>query len=158
MAYFKYLKENTRTPGIYDEISDFHLKMLSKIYHTCNCKIVLSSTWRILNNEESEECDEMYQYLLNCLSKYGMEIISKTPVISQERPLEIKNWLDNREDKAEINFVILDDDFDKADYDNYDIGAYLVKTSFYCNDLSEGGLQEEHVEKAIQILKKQELN
>ena len=30
----------------YNEISNFHLKKLSEIYHTCNAKIFLSSTWR----------------------------------------------------------------------------------------------------------------
>ena len=57
-----------------------------------------------------------------------------------------------RIDRDEIRFVSLDDDFSKDDYDKYGIGECLVKTTFYCDDISEGGLQQEHVDKAIEIL------
>ena len=127
--------------------------MLAKIYHACNAKIVLSSSWRELDDASDIHVYWMYEYLVNELARYNMEIISKTPVIDMNRPLEIKTWLDNRVDKDEINFVSLDDDFSKDKYDQYGIGHCLVKTEFFCADTSKGGLQQKHVDKAIEILR-----
>lgn len=148
MAYFEQNKGKSHI-----EISDYHLQMLAKIYHTCNANIVLSSSWRELDDEFDMHVYWMYEYLVNELARYGMKIMSKTPVIDMNRPLEIKTWLDNRVDKDEINFVSLDDDFSKDKYNKYGIGDCLVKTEFYSKELSEGGLQQEHVDKAIEILK-----
>ena len=91
MAYFEQNKDKGRI-----EISDYHLQMLAKIYHACDAKIVLSSSWRELDDESDIHVYWMYEYLVNELAKYDMEIISKTPVIKMNRPLEIKTWLDNR--------------------------------------------------------------
>ena len=73
-----YFKEN-KSKG-HADISDFHLQMLAKIYHTCNAKIVLSSSWRELDVEDLHVY-WMYQYLLDELARYDMEIIDKTPVV-----------------------------------------------------------------------------
>lgn len=144
-----YFKEN-KSKG-HADISDFHLQMLAKIYHTCNAKIVLSSSWRELDVEDLHVY-WMYQYLLDELARYDMEIIDKTPIVDMNRPLEIKTWLDNRPDKDEINFISLDDDWSKEHYDEYGIGDCLVKTRFFCHDISEGGLQQNHVDLAIKKL------
>ena len=136
----------------YNEISNFHLKKLSEIYHTCNAQIVLSSTWRELDNPLDTNCYPMYEYLTKSLEKYGMKIMSKTPVIDMNRPLEIVTWLNNRSDKDSIKFVSLDDDFSVEDYAQYGIEDKLIHTKFFCNDISEGGLQQEHVDRAIKIL------
>lgn len=155
MAYFKWIKESGNSlhkNGEYNDISDFHLKMLAKIYHTCNSNIVLTSTWRELDDEFDANCYPMYQYLVNSLAKYDMKIISKTPVVNMNRPLEIVTWLNNRVDKDKIKFVSLDDDFSKEDYEKYGIDHCLIQTKFFCNKLSEGGLQQEHVDRAIEIL------
>ena len=147
-AYFEANKGKGRI-----EINDFHLKMLAKIYHTCDAKIVLSSSWRELDDPSDIHVYWMYEYLVNELARYGMEIIDKTPYVENNRPLEIKTWLDNHVDKDDIRFVSLDDDWSKEHYDEYGIGDCLVQTKFFCNDVSEGGLQQEHVDKAIEILK-----
>ena len=147
MAYFKQNKGKGHA-----EISNYHLKMLAKIYHACDAKIVLSSSWRELDNESNIHVYCTYQYLLDELARYNMEIISKTPVIDMNRPLEIATWLNDQSNKDEIKFVSLDDDFSKEAYDKYGIGDCLVKTTFYCDDMSEGGLQQEHVDRAIEIL------
>ena len=149
MAYFEYNKKIGKKVL---EISDYHLQRLAEIYHTCNAKIVLSSTWRQLDCDDNASCMKMYKYLVDELARYNMEIVSKTPIIDMNRPLEIKTWIDNRTDKDEINFVSLDDDFTKEHYDKYGIGDHLVKTEFFCKDISEGGLHQEHVDKAIEIL------
>ena len=138
--------------GNQEEITDYHLKMLAEIYHTCNAKIVLSSTWRCLDDDS--DCCGMYQYLLRRLDQYGMTIFSKTPVIGLNRPLEIKSWLENQSKKEKIRFVILDDDFSKEKYDEYGIGEYLIKTEFFCKDITKGGLQQEHTDKAIKMFRR----
>lgn len=68
------------------------------------------------------------------------------------RPLEIVTWMNNQEKKEEIRFVSLDDDFSERDYAEYGIEGHLVQTRYFCYEMAEGGLQKEHVEKAIQIL------
>ena len=150
MAYYEHNKKIGRKVR---EIADCHLQKLAEIYHACNAKIVLSSTWRELDCDDNDTCAAMYQYLVDELARYDMKIMSKTPLINNNRPLEIKTWLDNRVDKDEIRFVSLDDDFSKDMYDKYGIGDCLVKTTFYCDDVSKGGLQQEHVDRAIEILR-----
>ena len=90
----------------------------------------------------------MYTYLTDTLKEYGMEIIDHTPYIGQDRPKEIRAWIDNQQDK-DIQFVSLDDDFPKHKYDEVGIGDCLMRTSFYEKD---GGLRKEHVEKSVEIL------
>lgn len=94
----------------------------------------------------------MYRYLEDCLGKYGMEIMDVTPVIMSNRPEEIAAWLKENVNMVK-NFVSLDDDFDEKHYKNFGLGGHLVKTKFYVDDETKGGLLEEHVEKAKRILK-----
>ena len=143
LPYFESVKGLTQ--GKYNEISDFHLEKLSEIYHTCDAHIVLSSTWRELDVPSDMNCNPMYEYLLKSLKKYNMKLMSKTPVINMNRPLEIATWLDNRTDKEDINFVSLDDQ-------KYGIADKLVRTKFFCKNISDGGLQQTHVDKVIKIL------
>ena len=148
LAYFEENKEKGHA-----EISDYHLQMLAKIYHACDCKIVLSSSWRTLDVDDVNVY-WMYQYLLDELARYDMEIIDKTPVLDMDdRPLEILTWLEEHGGKDSYNFVSLDDDWSKEHYDKYGIGDHLVKTEFFCDDIADGGLQERHVEQAINILR-----
>lgn len=147
MAYF----EANKGRGHMD-ISDYHLQMLAKIYHACDCKIVLSSSWRELDVDDVSVY-WMYQYLLDELARYDMEIIDKTPVVNMDRPLEILTWLEEHGGKDKYNFVSLDDDWSKEHYAKYGIGEHLVKTEFFCDDIADGGLHERHVEQAINILK-----
>lgn len=154
-AYFKRMSLN----GIrnFDEITELHLQNLAKIYNACDAKIVLSSTWRELDDKDAPECYAMYEYLINSLKKYDMEIIGKTPVIDMNRPLEIKTWLDSREDKENISFISLDDDHSRDEYDAYGIGDCLVHTVFFCDKEEDGGLQQSHVNLAIAMLNKVQL-
>ena len=151
LAYFESLGRSRHICG-YNDISDYHLQKLAEIYHTCDAKIVLSSTWRDLDDAEETSVNGMYKYLVDSLGKYDMKIISKTPIIGQNRPLEIATWINNRVDKEDIRFVSLDDDFQKESYDEYGIGQCLVKTVFWSHDFEKGGLQQEHVDLAIRIL------
>lgn len=149
-AYFDSLRANNKIND-FIEINEFNVKMLAEIYHQCNAKIVLASTWKELDNKTSELPSRMYNYLEETLRKYDMEIFSKTPDVNGNRPAEIAEWLvcnGNKDDK----FVILDDDYSIKDYTKVNLGGHIVKTKYFCNSLEEGGLQQEHVEMAIAIL------
>ena len=151
-AYFEPFLEQEPAPGERYEISDYYLQMLAEIYHTCNAGIVLSSSWRTLNDRADQEAAAMYRYLEQSLAGYRMEIMSATPVIGMNRPLEIASWLESRRDLETLRYVSLDDNFEKADYETYGIGHCLVRTSFFCDQMTEGGLCKKHVKQAIRKL------
>ena len=148
-----YFKLNKGKGMGHKEIRDFHLQMLAKIYHTCDAKIVLSSSWRDLDDPDDLDVYWMWEYLVGELARYDMEIIGKTPVLGDVRPLEIKTWLDKQENKDEIRFIIIDDDWHKEHYEKYGLGDRLIKTEFYCNSVDVGGLQQWHVDEAIRKFK-----
>lgn len=157
MPYFEWLRATGRhRDGEFNEIRDYHLEMLAKVYHTCDAKIVLSSSWREIDIPENKNVYPQYLYLANSLKKYDMEIIDKTPVVAGIRPLEIVTWLKGREDKDDIRFVSFDDEFSKEDYDMFGIGSCLISTKNFCDTMDEGGIQQEHVNKAIEILNKED--
>lgn len=136
----------------YKEINPEKVKLLKEIVERTGAKIVLSSTWRDLSRRKCEPDHSLYTYLIDTLREYGLEIIEHTPYIEEDRPKEIKAWLDKQSDKG-TRFVSLDDDFPKYKYDEAGIGTCLVKTSFYEKD---GGLKREHVEKAVGILNRED--
>lgn len=140
--------EQTKDCTGYTEINSEKVKLLKEIVDRTGAEIILSSTWRCLVENNSEPEHPMYTYLTDTLKAYGMEIIEHTPYIGQDRPKEIKAWLDNQHDR-DIRFVSLDDDYSEHLYDEVGIGDCLVRTCFYGKD---GGLRREHVEKSVEIL------
>ena len=152
MAYFENQKLTPKKEA-FSELSDFHLQMLSQIVHSCDALIVLTSTWRDLQGSRCQKAEKMYQYLIDSLKKYDMSVFDKVSYIRNNRPLEIVTWLEDQPDRDSIHFVSLDDDFSKEEYEVYGIADHLVQTRFFCSDLSEGGLQQSHVNQAIAILK-----
>lgn len=87
--------------------------------------------------------------LKTSLEEFGLSISDQTPYIQQNRPQEIKAWLENNTNEQDVRYVSLDDDYSYDAYKEYGIEECLVKTSFY---ESNGGLIKEHVKKAIKIL------
>ena len=146
-----YANSIVHTPNEHQEINPFNLQQLSTIYNACNCKIILSSTWRTIDVNDNEDCKNMYAYLKNTLASKQMFIYDKTPVINNNRPLEIKTWLTQHPNVT--HFVILDDDFNSDAYAEYQLEKHLVHTNYFCKELKDGGLQNIHVEKAIEILR-----
>lgn len=139
MAYFENLKDKK-----YNEIDESKLPLLQKMVTENNAQLVLSSTWRYLDDTQHTECYEMWQYLINTLDKYDLKIIDKTPIINGNRPLEIKTWLENN-NTQKINWVSIEDDFPEKDYIKYDLGGHLIETKFFTYSIDDGGLQEKHV-------------
>lgn len=130
------------------EINPENVKMLKEIVDKTGAKIVLSSTWRNVDETDGEPRHPMYDYLVGELRKFRIEIFSRTPLINNNRPKEIKVWLDETSFNVET-FVIIDDDFSENDYERQGIFNRLVKTQFWDID---GGLQEKHVKRAIKLL------
>lgn len=105
---------------------------LEKIVQATGAKVVISSTWRLLNS---------LPRLCDILQNHGFtgEVIGITPRLGGPRGNEIASWLN---DHGPIeNFVIIDDDGDMVH-----LKHKLVQTSW---DL---GLQDEHVDAAIEQL------
>lgn len=136
-------------------IEDSRIERLAKIVEATNAQIILTSTWKL--NWTNEE-DEQGIYLDRKLAKYGLHILDSTEDDEWNRWSGIKDYLDKHSKYIE-SYVILDDEI----FPDYMIASglmnklkpeveeHLVKTDFYASD---GGLQEEDVQKAIDILNK----
>ena len=79
-----------RTPSGFTGIMDSKVELLKKIVDETAAKIVLSSDWRLMEIDNPD-----YIYLNKKLSKYNLNIYSKTPDINwRDRGDEIATWLD----------------------------------------------------------------
>lgn len=130
------------------EINPENVKMLKEIVDKTGAKIVLSSTWRNVDGKNGNPRHQIYDYLVGELRKFGMEIFSRTPLINDDRPKEIKKWIDETSFDIE-SFISIDDDFSEKDYEKQGVCNRLIKTQFWDEN---GGLQRNHVEQAIQLL------
>ena len=130
------------------EIDPSKVRLLKQIIDKTDAKIVLSSTWREVDGSDDIPRHQMYDYLVEELGTYRIEIFSRTPLINNNRPKEIKRWLEETPFKVD-KFISLDDDFDKKDYQKYGISDCLIKTEYWNIN---GGLSKEYVEKAIKKL------
>ena len=118
-----------------DAISREMVERVNKIVDATDCKIVISSTWRLYQKPEK---------LSALLYGYGLRqvIIDRTPELDCKhycRGDEINKWLS--EHKEVEMFVILDDN-----KDDWMVSSCLVQTTF------KHGLQDEHVQRAIDVL------
>lgn len=79
------------------------VKLLSEVTKKCSAKIVLSSTWRLL--------DKDYESIVSICKKHGCEVIGRTPELWSIRGEEIQEWiLEN--DHIVSKYAILDDNSD----------------------------------------------
>lgn len=129
------------------DIDETRLLLVKKIVDETGAKIVLSSTWREHWDKANDKCDSDGVYINQTFTKFGLEVFDKTPDlgIDFDRPDEIKAWLDSAERSID-SFVIIDD----YRYAWGKLADNFVKT----NPNFDLGLEEEHVQKAIEILNK----
>ena len=78
---------------------------LNELYKKIPYDIVVSSTWRINTSVEA-----LQNLLINSGFNPEIQVIGKTPVLYQQRGLEIQEWIDTHEFKGK--FIIIDDDSD----------------------------------------------
>jgi len=133
----KFLKEYV------EEISSENLERLVKIVEATDAKIVLTSSWKIYLNLDLTPHNDFGEYLIMKLDSADLSIYAMTDDDGSNRGEGISNFLIDNPCEA---FVILDDE-NFEDFKEYDLESHLVQTSF-----EDGGLQDEHVEKAIQKL------
>jgi hypothetical protein len=123
------------------------VKLLADIVNATGAKIVLTSSLRIEWEKDSRRCDKDGKYINQCLDRYGLSIMDKTPFTSffAERRKEILSWISNHRSEVE-SFVILDD----MNYGWGELSGRVVIT-----DPLSYGLEEEHVQKALELLSTQ---
>lgn len=128
-----------------EDISPKFINKLNKIIEKTEAQVVISSSWR--KKHTLKVLRKMFD-----IQGFKGEIIDFTPHLKRDkegnildRGDEIKNWIDNSEDID--NFVIIDD----FDYLNFD--KWFPHQFVYVKDGS--GLQENHVQQAVNILNKE---
>ena len=129
----------TRSPRGYYFVDDIFLERLKRIVDATDAKLILSSDWRLLQGKEDGQ--KTYDALLAALAKFGMSVEDHTPDMHYQRDEEIHAWLQAHPEVS--GFVILDDMKFLGP-----LSEHQVLTSFF-----NGGLKEEHVDKAIELMK-----
>lgn len=140
--YMKHMEDLRKHP-----IDPDGVERLARIIRETEAKIVLSSSWRGGWDPDPEKRDIDGKILSAALEVYGLSIFDKTGRIEYgRRAKEIKAWIHQSAEKIE-SFVILDDC-------NYAWEAHGLKNRWVRTDFVDGGLLDEDVEKAIEILGK----
>ena len=126
-------------------IEDRLVQKLSTIVKVTGAEIVLTSTWRDYWEPLEKGKQDAEGVYLDCkLEKYGLYIKDKTdPNWIYKRGEGIKEWL---KDKNVESFVILDDE--PHDYKEVSLEKYWIRTY----DVNDGGITDDDVVKAIEIL------
>ncbi len=129
-----------------DRIDLSRVKLLADLVKATDAKIVLTSTWRVDWNIIPLLCGDFGKYLNECFAAYDLSILDKTPVISllSGRRKEILTWLSRHRSEVE-SFVILDDM--NYGWDKLNSRVVITNPQGY-------GLEEEHVQKALELLNK----
>lgn len=139
--------------GKYVGIDDDKVELLKQIVDKTGAIIVLSSSWRLGHTRYGQSLEHHHEYMNEKLGKYGLKIYDVTPELSRHGDLrgkEINTWLQEHTDLNIESWVVLDDEFFwDFDLPQYDILDHWVRTDYYD---PEGGLSQEHVDKAIEIL------
>ncbi|MBQ1187020.1 MAG: hypothetical protein IIX54_04970 [Clostridia bacterium] len=121
------------------------VKLVADIVNATNAKIVLISSLRVDWDKSLELCGNDGKYINKCFAENGLSIMDKTPYISffTARKKEITFWLSSHQNEVE-SFVIIDDMLDGWE----ELNSRVVNTN-----PNGYGLEEEHVKKAIELLK-----
>ena len=78
---------------------------LNELYNKVPYDVVISSTWRM-----GMSTDELQELLIKSGFNPAIKVLGKTPILYQQRGLEIQEWIDTAEFKGK--FIIIDDDSD----------------------------------------------
>ena len=134
--YMEYTLKNNIT-GILEEINPKTIEMLKYVLDITDARIVVSSSWRNLNK---------FELLKDLFMQYGINLDEKTPLIGNDRGLEIKQYLKDHRNIEQ--YLILDDEI----FDSFDeeLINNLILTKEDQSDYSLGeGLQIKHIEQII---------
>lgn len=168
-AYF----ETVRGQHGFVEIDKTTLPILKQIVEENNAVLVLSSTWRCLDDLEYPSAYAQWMNLINALASVGLELYDKTPEIFRTRfdenckpinlfdleetpvntrPLEIKAWLDAHPDVEA--WISIEDDYVEEHYRAAGVPGHLLQTDFW-GPREACGLQPHHIDIARELFAKQ---
>lgn len=137
----RYDRQRTIDQGNIDET---RLQLIKKLVDATEARIVLSSSWRKHWEKDISKCDAIGRDINEVFAKYQLAIYDKTECLpNNDRAEEIREWL-----KLQGNvetFVIFDDI--TFGWGN-DLQEHLIKT----NPRIGFGLEEKHIQKAIELL------
>ena len=137
----RYDRQRTIDQGNIDET---RLQLIKKLVDSTEARIVLSSSWRKHWEKDISKCDAIGRDINEVFAKYQLAIYDKTECLpSNDRAEEIRKWL-NRQGNIEA-FVIFDD---IAFGWGNNLQEHLIKT----NPRIGFGLEEKHIQKAIELL------
>lgn len=115
------------------------MPMLKRLVDSTGAKIVIITSLREYWDKNPEKCDYFGKVINDTFAEYGLEIYDKTPVSeSGMREDDIRDWI--CENSGIENYVAIDDG---ALFARFLVGHFVQP---------KDGLEEEHVEKAIEIL------
>ena len=118
------------------------MELLKHLVKETDACIVLSTSWREHWGLTKQTCDAIGEQIDRIFRQYALTIYDKVPHRTYGREKNIQSWLQAHPDVT--TYVVLDDQF----LDGKGIRGHFVKTSNL-----RGGLSEEDVRKAIDILK-----
>jgi len=131
-----------------DNISVKYMRQLNEIVEKTDAKVVISSSWRRNNRGDGLTLDELKKVFAT--KGFTGDIFGVTPRLyrdlsgkAQTRADEIAAWLSSTDQNVE-SYVILDDGWEGYLIPKFGNNFILIEQS--C------GLQQSHVDKAIQIL------
>ena len=137
------------TSSYYIKLPGDKIYRLKRICDATGADCVCSSSWRIGFQKSTMQPSEAYINLKSQLNPYGINLIDWTPLhIERHRGTEIEWWLKNFESRYKYRpgYIIIDDEL----HDIIDMHrGHCVKTTTLL------GLQEEHVNIAINLLNSQ---
>jgi hypothetical protein len=141
----------TRCCGVVG-IDNGKVKILREIVKRNKAVIVLTSSWKTCwERTEKDIQHEMGNYLDRKLKREQLWVLDKTDDDGWNRGEGIRKWLQCHPNVTD--WIVLDDEVFK-DYEKFGIMEHLIKTSFYDDN---GGLQEEHIEKACKLFERRTL-
>lgn len=108
----------------------------NRIVEATDAKCVVTSTWRV-SRQSVRELQELF-----IQQGVDVEVIGFTPVLNEDRGLEIETWL---HDNNECNYVIIDDNMTGIK------GLYNLRN--FIQPIGYIGLTAEHADQAIAYLK-----
>jgi hypothetical protein len=135
-----------------DSCDNEAVKRLNSIVEATGAKVVISSSWRLMRGKDS------MQNILNA-SGFKGEVIGCTPTRydlqdakkEEKRGTYIKKWISDQKtykpnELFELEAFAILDDLDPSNFEGLE--EYHVHTSY------ESGLLDNHIEQAIEILKR----
>ncbi len=145
--------------GGYLIIDSKKVEILKNICDLTNTKVVLSTGWKDILDDELKPLNKDGEFLLEIFNMYHIPLIGKTKTIPKDlgdgkqqkywKEYEILDYLKNHPEV--IHFCIIDDDTNGLE----SLLDYLVKTKDYQGLEEDEGLTKEHLKEINMVLHKQ---